>query len=135
MGAGRTRDAAAVDAHIGARLEELRNARGLNQQQLADRLGVTRQHVSKWEHGAPVSAFHLSRLSDVLQVEVTRFFDGLLMAAAGVAEADAPVRPPSRQARAIHRLLASIPEERHDLVLKMVQGLVAGLRREADGAP
>ena len=36
---------------FGARLAQLRQAAGLSQQGLADRLSVTRQAVSNWERG------------------------------------------------------------------------------------
>ncbi len=37
--------------HLGKRLLQLRRTKGLSQQTLADRLGVTAQAVSKWECG------------------------------------------------------------------------------------
>ncbi len=36
---------------LGEKLNALRRRAGLSQEQLADRLGVTRQSVSKWESG------------------------------------------------------------------------------------
>lgn len=53
------------------KLLELRRREGLSQEQLADRLGVTRQSVSKWESGtaAPELA-KLVALSDLFSVSV-----------------------------------------------------------------
>ena len=34
---------------LGQRIQELRKRAGLTQEQLAERMGVTRQAVSKWE--------------------------------------------------------------------------------------
>lgn len=36
---------------LGARIADMRRRRGLTQNQLADRIGVTPQAVSKWERG------------------------------------------------------------------------------------
>lgn len=37
--------------NFASNLQQLRRQRGLSQQQLADRLNVSRQAVSKWERG------------------------------------------------------------------------------------
>ena len=48
------------------KLLELRRQKGLSQEQLADRLGVTRQSVSKWESGAALPELgKLIALSDL----------------------------------------------------------------------
>ena len=53
------------------KLLELRRREGLSQEQLADRLGVTRQSVSKWESGAAVPELaKLVALSDLFSVSV-----------------------------------------------------------------
>ena len=40
---------------LGQRIHELRSAAGLSQEQLAERLNVSRQAVSKWELGVSQS--------------------------------------------------------------------------------
>ena len=53
------------------KLLELRRQEGLSQEQLADRLGVTRQSVSKWESGAAVPELgKLIALSEMFSVSV-----------------------------------------------------------------
>ena len=39
---------------LGERIQALRKAAGMSQEELGDRLGVARQSVSKWESGATV---------------------------------------------------------------------------------
>ena len=55
------------------RIRDCRRRAGLSQEQLAERLGVSRQAVAKWEAGrsAP-STEHLLKLAGVLQVELTQ---------------------------------------------------------------
>lgn len=64
---------------LGARIALLRRARGLTQTQIADRLGVTPQAVSKWERGlACPDLVCLDELSDLLGISI----DALLRGAA-----------------------------------------------------
>ena len=56
---------------LGEKLQQLRKKSGLSQEQLADRLGVTRQSVSKWESGAAAPELgKLIALSDIFSVSV-----------------------------------------------------------------
>ncbi len=64
---------------LGARIALLRRARGLTQTQVADRLSVTPQAVSKWERGlACPDLVCLDELSDLLGISI----DALLRGAA-----------------------------------------------------
>ncbi len=64
---------------LGIRIACLRRANGLTQTQVADRLGVTPQAVSKWERGlACPDLVCLDELSDLLGTTI----DGLLRGAA-----------------------------------------------------
>ena len=54
---------------LGENIRALRKARGLSQQELAERLHVVRQTVSKWEQGLSVpDADMLVRLAECLEV-------------------------------------------------------------------
>ena len=56
---------------LGEKLNTLRRRAGLSQEQLADRLGVTRQSVSKWESGqAAPELGKLVALSELFGVSV-----------------------------------------------------------------
>lgn len=56
---------------LSEKLTELRKREGMSQEQLADRLGVTRQSVSKWESGTAVPELvKLISLSDVFGVSI-----------------------------------------------------------------
>lgn len=61
---------------LGERIRAARQAAGLSQEKLAERLGLTRQAVTKWETGqsAP-STENLLRLAEVLGVPVTALLD------------------------------------------------------------
>lgn len=53
------------------KLADLRRREGFSQEQLADRLGVTRQSVSKWEGGAAMPDIgKLISLSELFDVSV-----------------------------------------------------------------
>ena len=53
------------------KLSDLRKKAGLSQEQLADRLGVTRQSVSKWESGTALPELvKLISLSEIFGVSL-----------------------------------------------------------------
>lgn len=57
-----------------AKLKELRTARGISQQDLAELVGVSRQTISKWENEIVLpSVDNLMRLSQVLQLPLEAF--------------------------------------------------------------
>ncbi len=70
-----------VDVHVGARIRTRRLLLGMNQETLANALGLTFQQVQKYEGGANrVSASRLAQVADVLGVPVAYFFDDLEVA-------------------------------------------------------
>ena len=93
---------------LGENIRALRKARGLSQQELAERLHVVRQTVSKWEQGLSVpDADMLVRLAECLEVSVEapllemgrhrrRDMRAVAVAAASAYPAHAGVWPPGQ---------------------------------------
>ena len=80
-----------VDIHVAMRARERRIELGLTQPQVAAELGITFQHLYKFEKAkSRISASRLYGLSNALGVPVTFFFEGL---AGTDAKAQTPKRP------------------------------------------
>jgi transcriptional regulator with XRE-family HTH domain len=67
-----------IDVHVGARIRMRRLLLGMNQETLANALGLTFQQVQKYEGGANrVSASRLSTMAEILGVPISYFFGDL----------------------------------------------------------
>ncbi|PIW26290.1 MAG: transcriptional regulator [Rhodospirillales bacterium CG15_BIG_FIL_POST_REV_8_21_14_020_66_15] len=67
-----------VDIHVGGRVREQRKLKGMSQGELGDSLGLTFQQIQKYERGANrIGASRLFQLSQILDVPVAYFFDGM----------------------------------------------------------
>src|SRR5271154_852109 len=67
-----------IDIHVGNRIRMRRLLLGMNQETLANALGLTFQQVQKYEGGANrVSASRLSAMADILTVPISFFFGDL----------------------------------------------------------
>jgi transcriptional regulator with XRE-family HTH domain len=66
-----------VDKQIGLRLRLLRVDRGLSQQALGDKLGVTFQQIQKYENGSnAIACTRVPRLCEVLHIKPNNLFEG-----------------------------------------------------------
>ena len=67
-----------VDVHVGARIRTRRLLLGMNQETLANALGLTFQQVQKYEGGSNrVSASRLAEMAEILGVPISYFFPDL----------------------------------------------------------
>src|SRR5437763_10102193 len=67
-----------VDVHVGARIRTRRLLIGMNQETLAQKLGLTFQQVQKYEGGANrVSASRLAETAEILGMPISYFFTDL----------------------------------------------------------
>ncbi|BCS54496.1 helix-turn-helix domain-containing protein [Geobacter sp. SVR] len=65
-----------TNGEIGARLRAFRKRRGLTQEQLAERIGVTFQQVQQYERGSSrLNAERLQQIASALDIPVGALFD------------------------------------------------------------
>ncbi|WHO78212.1 helix-turn-helix transcriptional regulator [Rhizobium leguminosarum] len=89
-----------VDAYVGQRIFLARQAKGMSQKVLAERLGITFQQIQKYEKGKNrVSASVLYGIMCALDVPATYFFAGL-----GTGDGPAPDALPVEDLKAIKPL-------------------------------
>ena len=100
-------------------LKALRTDRGLSQEELAVRLNVVRQTISKWEKGLSVpDAAMLIRLAEVLDTTVSRLLG------ADVPEDEADRDRLAEQLARINEQLA-VRNRRGRFILRLVLGILA----------
>ena len=67
-----------IDIHVGLRVRMYRTLRGLSQEKLAEKLGLTFQQVQKYERGQNrISASRLWELSRVLDTPIQKFYEDI----------------------------------------------------------
>src|SRR5579863_6234885 len=120
-----------VDVHVGARIRHQRALAGLNQSQLAQKVGVTFQSIQKYERGSNrVSASRLQEIASVLGVPVSHFFEGLT-------ESEPQLAPPGDlTAREIHELnsaFAAVKDKTVRRAFLLLLRNAAGLNGSDDG--
>lgn len=120
-----------IDSHVGQRLRIRRTLLGMSQEKLGDAIGLTFQQVQKYERGSNrISAGTLFRLSQILEVPVSFFFDGL---PSEVAESRSETASPfdgdqlqnvvSRRDARLLRLWQSAPDPIADEILSLLSAL------------
>ena len=104
------------------KLKRFRKEKGFSQEQLAVRLHIVRQTVSKWEQGLSVpDAEMLVRVSEVLEVPVA----DLLGKTAGEEPPDSTPDNIARELQKLIELLASQAERRKKLLAVLIPAAAA----------
>ncbi|HUJ99787.1 MAG TPA: helix-turn-helix transcriptional regulator [Stellaceae bacterium] len=101
-----------IDVHVGARIRHRRAVVGLNQTELALKVGVTFQSIQKYERGTNrVSASRLQEIAHVLGVPVSHFFEGLDSGVAAPAVTTATDALTSQEIRDLNNAYAAISDK------------------------
>jgi transcriptional regulator with XRE-family HTH domain len=122
-----------IDVHVGNRIRMRRLLLGMNQETLANALGLTLQQVQKYEGGANrVSASRLSAMAEILNVPISYFF-GDLRDEAEISPEDQQLREQLQRPETIEliRLYYAMPDlkVRHQF-LDMVKALAEASEAE-----
>ena len=124
-----------IDVHVGARIRMRRLLLGMNQETLANALGLTFQQVQKYEGGANrVSASRLSAMAEILGVPISYFFGDLRPDDAELSPADRQWREHLQKPETIEfiRLYYAIPDAQvRRQFLEMTKTVAAGAAAKA----
>ena len=113
-----------VDVHVGNRVRVRRTMLGMNQEKLAELIGLTFQQVQKYESGMNrIGSSRLWELSGVLDVPVMYFFEDLDDAQSKGGEDTLTKRETLEPARAYYRI-------KSDKVRKLLFELVKAVAKD-----
>lgn len=113
-----------VDAHVGERLRQQRLLLGLNQMQLAERIGVSFQQLQKYELGKNrASASRLWEIAQALGVPVGFFFEGLTGSEAQEWASDLHKAMNAKDMVTLARAYTLMPEHHRSSVLNLAKSL------------
>jgi transcriptional regulator with XRE-family HTH domain len=111
------RPAKSKRSEFGARLHALREAAGLSQAQVADKLGIKQPSYAAWERRAvALSHEQLQQLADILGVKVEDFF-----------RSDEPAKRggPVGRAKRAFEVVSKLPRSQQQKILDVVDALIA----------
>ena len=105
---------------LNEKIKSLRKQKGITQEELAIRLNVVRQTISKWEKGISVpDAEMLIRIADIFEVSVSELLDANINKETSRNEI-------ADQLSRINEQLA-LKNKRGKLVLKVILGIIIGI--------
>src|SRR5260221_7225616 len=122
-----------IDVHVGGRVRMRRLLLGMNQETLANALGLTFQQVQKYEGGANrVSASRLSAMAEILGVPISFFFGELPLGDSTQTPEEQETRERMERPETIElvRLYYAIPDPQvRQRLLAMVKAVAAATKR------
>lgn len=120
-----------IDAHVGKRLRERREALGISQGRLGRHLGLTFSQVQKYEKGSNrIGAGRLYQMAAYLGISTSYFFEGLGASEAEAAPAaEGAVTP--EELRQVGLVYSSIPDMgTRSSVLALMRSLAEPMGRQ-----
>ena len=102
---------------LGARIKEMRKARGLTQERLAEMVDIEQKHVSRIELGKNYPTIdRLEKLAEALNVPLTGFFDFLHLENDG------------ERAMNIEEMLKELDKDSRKMAYKMIKAIINTLK-------
>jgi len=111
-----------IDQHVGARLRQLRQSRGMTAEALAKTIAVSVERVNSLEEGRErLSADLIRKLSRALQAAPAEFFEGFSVTAQGLVRlADDDAKAADEEARLTQQFARIRDENARQVILALV---------------
>lgn len=123
----KTNPTRAIDSHVGRQLRVLRASRGMTQENLSEKLGISYQQLHKYETGAnSISASRLYELSRLLGVSPDQFFEGLIPSEDMMPETLTDEALLSRNQMGLLKYFSNVPETKRAALLGFIRSMAEG---------
>ncbi len=107
---------------VGLIIKEARLAKGFTQEELADKVGVKKSAVAKWENGrvSEIKRSNLKNLAEALGLNPNQLLGEM-------AEKEKPTAADDGLSENVRKLIdfaKTVPEDRAEMILKVIQSIV-----------
>jgi len=110
-----------IDKHVGRQLRVMRAARGMTQEDLSGKLGISYQQLHKYETGAnSIAASRLYDIAQILGVSPDAFFEGLKPTLSLSTANDSLL---SREQIVLLKHLNTLPDSRRSAVVSFIRSI------------
>jgi transcriptional regulator with XRE-family HTH domain len=110
---------------VGRRLALRRTELGYSADRVADGVGIAAANYRDYESGAPIPAFLLGEIADLLDRPVTWFFEGVADEGAPDSQGEANLEPPTYRVATVEHRIQALTESFRKLDFEGQQHLLA----------
>lgn len=108
------------DRVIGDNFRKIRILKGLKQQDIADRTGITFQQIQKYENGSNrIAASRLLQFSEIFDIDINAFFEGL--------QNEKEKNIPLKMSPEVLKIALFLNQIENKSVLKTIKSIIEGL--------
>lgn len=112
--------------NVGELIKQTRLQRGMTQEELADKVGVQKSAIAKWENGrvSEIKRSNLKNLADALGLAPTQLLGNDLTGMYEIKEPAIALDGFTENQRKLIDFVQTVPEDKAEMILRVIQSIV-----------